>query len=217
MKPIRVLLADDHPLMRAGIRSQLHELPEVEVIAEACDGHEAIALVRRDRPDVVLLDIAMPRLNGLEAAAQINREFPEVGIVILTMHAGEEYVRRALRAGARGYVLKDAESVQLRLAVSAAARGEVYLSPAVAEQLVGQYKTGQAAPEDSWEKLTPRQREVLQQVAEGCSTKEIARKLRISPRTVETHRSQLMQHLDIHDVAGLVRYALRMGLVNPES
>lgn len=217
MKTIRVLLADDHPLMRAGIRSQLFSIPGIEVVAEVGDGIEAVNVARREQPDLVLMDISMPQLNGLEAAAQICKDLPGIGLIILSIHSSEEYVHRALRAGARGYVLKDAEPTELQLAVNAVARGEFYLSSSVAKHLVTPFVSGAPAAPGPLDKLTPRQREVLQMVAEGRTTKEIARALHISSRTVESHRAQLMRELDIHDVAGLVRFALRSGLVNPES
>jgi DNA-binding NarL/FixJ family response regulator len=218
MKRIRVLLADDHALVRAGIRSLLSGLPGVEVIGEAHDGREALRLTLEKRPDVVLMDISMPSLNGLEAAGRLAKECPTARVVILSMSATEEYVAQALRAGAAGYLLKDAEPAELELAVRAAARGETYLTPAVSKKVVADYvqrlNVPAAGPLDL---LTPRQREVLQLIAEGRTTKEIARVLNLSVKTVETHRTQLMDRLDLHDVAGLVRFAVRVGLVEPEA
>jgi DNA-binding NarL/FixJ family response regulator len=223
MMPIRVLLADDHELVRAGISALLQNIPEVEVVAEANDGHEALHLVATLQPQVVLLDIAMPGLNGLETAARITETFPGVRVIMLSMHADEEYVLQALRAGATGYLLKGARRPELELAVTAVARGETYLSPAASKHVVGEYvqrTTGtqelkEAEPGPA-ERLTPRQREILQLIAEGQTTKEIARTLNLSVKTVEMHRSQLMERLQIHDVAGLVRYAIRTGLVSPD-
>ncbi len=216
MKPIRILLADDHTLVRAGISSLLKNLEGVEVIAEASDGREALRLVRVHRPDVVLMDIAMPGLNGLEAAARIAKIFPHVRVIILSMHVNEEYVLQALRAGAAGYLVKGADAAELEVAIRAVARGETYLSPTVSKHVVTDYIQRISGETTSLELLTPRQREVLQLIAEGYSTKKIAHTLKISVKTVETHRMQLMERLDIHDIAGLVRYAIRVGLVKPD-
>lgn len=187
------------------------------MVAEASDGREALALAATHRPHVLLMDIAMPGLNGLEAAARLARELPEVRVIILSMHASEEYVLQALRAGAAGYLLKGAGPAELELAVRAAARGETYLSPSMSRHVVDDYlrRTGAAAPSPG--PLTPREREILQLIAEGHTTKGVAAKLGLSVKTVETHRMQLMERLDIHDVAGLVRYAIRVGLVTPEA
>jgi DNA-binding NarL/FixJ family response regulator len=214
MKPIRILLADDHALVRAGISALLTRIPGVEVIAEAADGREALALVKAHVPDLVLMDISMAGLNGLEAAARIAKEHPEVRVLMLSAHSDEDYVKQALRAGAAGYLLKHAATSELELAIQAVARGETYLSPAVSKHLIADYirrAGGEASP---LELLTPRQRETLQLIAEGYTTKEIARLLHVSPKTVETHRTQLMEKLDIHDIAGLVRYAIRAGLAH---
>jgi len=216
MKPIRVLLADDHTLVRAGIRSLLENMEGIEVIAEASDGRDALRLVRAHRPDVVLMDIAMPGLNGLEAAARIAKKFPNVRVIILSMHVNEEYVLQALRAGAAGYMVKGADAAELEIAIRAVARGETYLSPMVSKHVVTDYIQRISGETSPLELLTPRQREVLQLIAEGYSTKKIARTLKISVKTVETHRMQLMERLDIHDIAGLVRYAIRIGLVKPD-
>ena len=216
MKPIRVLLADDHTLVRAGIRSLLENMEGIEVIAEAGDGREALRLVRTHRPDVVLMDIAMPGLNGLEAAARIAKKCPNVRVIILCMHVNEEYVLQALRAGAAGYMVKGADAAELEIAIRAVARGETYLSPMVSKHVVTDYIQRISGETSPLELLTPRQREVLQLIAEGYSTKKIARTLKISVKTVETHRMQLMERLDIHDIAGLVRYAIRIGLVKPD-
>jgi DNA-binding NarL/FixJ family response regulator len=223
MTSIRVLLADDHTLVRAGIRALLQNLGGIQVVAEADDGREALRLIERLRPDVVLMDIAMPGLNGLEAAARATKEFPQVRVIILSMHANEEYVLQALRAGAAGYLLKGARTLELELAVTSVARGEIYLSPAASKHVVLDYvqRSGGETSGGGWEarspeRLTPRQREILQLIAEGHTTKEIAGQLSISVKTVEMHRAQLMDRLGIHDVAGLVRYAIRMGLIAPD-
>lgn len=217
MKPIRIVLADDHPMMRAGIRAMLQEVPGAEIVGEAGEGHEAFALVEKNRPNILVADIAMPGLNGLDLAARVAKEIPEVRIIILSMHSTEQYVRRAMQAGASGYVLKDAGQEELKLAVIAVARGESYLSPGVSKQVIAGFVGGLGEEPGSLERLTPRQREVLQLIAEGLRTKEIAKKLRISSRTVETYRAQLMEQLDIRDVAGLVRYAISAGLVQPDT
>jgi len=216
---IRVVLADDHNLVRAGIRALLERLPEVEVVGEAGDGREALALIARERPDVALLDIGMPELNGLEAAERIARETPRTRLVMLSMHASETYVAQALKVGVAGYMLKEACADELPLLLRSIMRGDTYLSPGVSKQVVDALRARleEGAPRPRLaDLLTPRQREILQLVAEGKSTKEIAQALDLSTKTVETHRAQLMDRLDIHDVAGLVRYAIRAGLVSAE-
>src|SRR2546423_1515364 len=213
--PIRVVLADDHALVRAGIRSLLGAMHDVQVVGEASSGEEALQLAERERPDVILMDIAMKGITGLEAAARVRERQPEVRVVILSMHSGEEYVLQALRAGAVGYLLKDAATGELELALRSVMRGESWLSPAVSRQVVAGYAQhlgGEVGPDV----LTARQREVLKLVAAGKSTKEIAFLLNLSVKTVETHRAQIMERLGIRDLAGLVRYALRTGLVPPE-
>lgn len=215
MKPIRILLADDHAILRAGLRLLLQSMEGFEVVGEAADGREAIALAQKLRPDVVMMDVMMPELNGLDATARVVTSSSGTNVVILSMSATEESVLAALRAGAVGYLLKNVPPVELELAVRAAARGQTYLCSGVSKYLVDRAVTRSRLAEDSWEALTPRQREVLQLVAEGRTSKEIARRLDISVRTAETHRTQLMEALDIHDVAGLVRYALRKGLIAP--
>jgi DNA-binding NarL/FixJ family response regulator len=215
MTPIRVVLADDHALVRAGIRALLTAIAGIEVVGEAHNGHEIIELVDKLRPRLVLMDIAMPGLNGLEATARIVKSHPGTAVIILSMHAGEEYALQALKAGASGYLLKDADLAELELGITAVARGETYLSPIVSKHLVADYRrraAGQEQP-DPLERLSSRHREVLQLIAEGNTTKDIAAKLKLSVKTVETHRAQLMDRLDIHDVAGLVRFAIRSGLI----
>ena len=220
MSAARVLLVDDHALVRAGFRSLLESVEGVSVVGEAGDGHEALRLIAERTPDVTFLDIGLPGLNGLEVAARVAKEHAGVRVVILSMHANEEYVLRALQAGAAGYMLKDASVPELELALRAVMRGQTYLSPAISKRVVEDYvkRTGADAPfaRPAGAALTPRQREILQLIAEGASTKEIAHRLDVSVKTVETHRAQLMDRLDIHDVAGLVRYAIRVGLVSPE-
>jgi len=216
-KLIRVLLADNHTLVRAGLRALLQNIEGIQVVAEAGDGREAVHLIAVHQPDLVLMDIAMPEMNGLEATAHVVKEFPQVRVIILSMHANEEYVLQALRTGAMGYVLKDAGISELELAVRAIVRGETYLSPAVSKHVVADYVRRVSSEPSSLEQLTSRQREILQLIAEGRTTKEIADLLYVSVKTVETHRLQLMKRLNIHDVAGLVRYAIRMGLVLPDA
>jgi DNA-binding NarL/FixJ family response regulator len=216
MKPVRVLLADDHALVRAGLRELLQKLPDVEVVAEAGDGREALSLVKTALPNLVLLDITMKGLTGLEAAERIVKDFPGVKVVMLSMHANEEYVLRALRAGVSGYIIKDAAIVELELAIKAVVADETYLSPTISRSVIENYLNRTGAKSSPLEQLTPRQREILQLIAEGQSTKEIAFTLKLSVKTVETHRAQLMDRLEIYDVAGLVRYAMRVGLITPE-
>jgi DNA-binding NarL/FixJ family response regulator len=213
MSPIRVVLADDHTLVRAGIRSMIERIPRVEVVGEASTGREALALVRSKLPDLVLLDIAMPDLGGLEALPQIIKNSPGVKVVVLSAYGTEQYVRRALRSGASGYMLKYAAMAELGLAINSVAKGEIYLSPSISRNIINSYLERDSAELSPLEQLTPRQREILQMIAEGTNTKEIASTLEISIKTVEAHRLQLMARLDIHDVPGLVRYAIRNGLV----
>ncbi len=221
MKPIRILLADDHTLVRAGIRSLLERDPDVEVVAEAHDGRDALRLVQEHHPDIVFMDVTMQGLNGLDATAQITKTCPGVQVVILSMHKNEEYVSQALQVGAAGYLLKDAATTELELAVQAVARGEPYLSPAVSKHVVDCYlqRVNNAVKDMSEPVPTPltvRQREILQLIAEGHTTRQIASLLHLSTKTVETHRSQIMDRLGIRRIASLVRYAVRTGLVTPD-
>ena len=210
------MLADDHTLVRAGIRALVEKLPNVKVVGEAKDGREAILLVRELQPDLVLMDIAMPGLNGLEATARICKEIPKVRVIILSMYANEEYVREAIEAGAAGYLVKKSAAVELEQAITAVAGGENYFSPLVSATVIKNRGGRLSADRALIERLTPRQREILQLIAERHATKEIAVILNISVKTVETHRAQLMQRLNIHDVPGLVRFAIRAGLVSLE-
>ncbi len=216
MAQIRVLLADDHTLVRSGFRALIQELEGIDVVAEAADGREALRLVGKHRPDVVLMDIAMPELNGLDATARMKKQFPKVPVLLLSMHNSDEYVSKALAAGAAGYMVKTGGALELDIGIRAVARGESFLSPAVARRVISHHPASNGRPFDGPRRLTPRQREILQLIAEGNSTKEMARKLDVSVKTVETHRVNLMCRLDIHDVAGLVRYAIRIGLVTPD-
>jgi DNA-binding NarL/FixJ family response regulator len=211
---------DDHGLVRAGIRALLESLDGIQVLEEADDGREALRLIELQRPDIVLMDIAMSGLNGLEATKRIKRDFPNTRVIILSMHANEEYVLQSLRAGAAGYLLKDAGTVELEIAIKAVAGGETYLSPPVSKHVISDYvrrmSAGEQETKSTLDRLTLRQREILQLIAEGQTTQEIARLLNIGVKTVETHRMQLMERLDIHDVAGLVRYAIRVGLISAD-
>jgi DNA-binding NarL/FixJ family response regulator len=213
---LRVLVADDHALFRAGIRKLLQSFAGIEVVGEAADGHEAVHLSATQRPDVLLMDIGMPGLNGVEAAARLTREGARPRVIILSMHTGENHVLRAIRAGAAGYLLKDADPAQLEAAVRAVARGEIYLSPAVSRYVVEDYVRRAGGDRSPLDRLTSRQREVLQLIAEGNTTKAIATRLGLSMKTVETHRAQLMERLEARDVAALVRLAIRVGLVEAE-
>jgi len=216
MNPIRVLLADDHALVRAGIRSLLEQMPGVEVVGEASNGHEALEIVKSELPNIVLMDIEMPDLSGLEALPRIVKTFPKTKVAILSAHATEEYVSRALRSGASGYMLKDAATVELELLINSVVHDKTYLSPLISRIIVNTYMERVVEEVNPLEQLTARQREILQLIAEGKNTKEIAYRLAIGVKTVEAHRLQLMARLDIHDVPGLVRYAIREGLVSSE-
>ncbi len=213
---MRVVLADDHNLVRRGIRALLESIPGVEVVAETGNGREALELIESKRPDVAVLDITMPGLNGLEVAARAAKEAPSTRVLLLSMHAGEAYVAQALRAGVSGYLLKDAADDELALALKAVERGDVYLSPQISKHLVERLARASDAEPDPLAGLTPRQREILQLVAEGHSSKAIAGMLDLSTKTVEAHRSQIMERLGVHDVTGLVRFAIRAGLVSPD-
>lgn len=214
MQPIRVLLVDDHSLVRAGIRALLNEMPEVSVVAEASNGREAIHLVDVHRPQVVLMDIMMPELNGLDATARITATFPDVRVLILSMNATEQYVVQSLQAGAYGYVMKDISPQELQQSLEVVSRGDVFLSPVVSRLVASGLRNQNNAADDPAKRLSTRQREVLQLLAEGFTTKEIALRLNVSGKTVETHRMTLMNTLDIHNIAGLVRYAIRTGLIS---
>jgi DNA-binding NarL/FixJ family response regulator len=214
---IRVLLADDHKLFRAGIRALLQSIGNVDVVGEAGDGREALRLVAANHPDIVLMDIVMPNLNGLDAAARIGRAFPRTRVIMLSMNADEDSVLKAVRVGALGYLVKTADPVELEMAIRAVARGERFLSSAVADHVVATCLKRVDLEQSSLQRLSPRQREVLQLVAEGHSSKEIAATLDISVKTAESHRGELMKSLNIHDIASLTRYAIREGLVSADT
>jgi DNA-binding NarL/FixJ family response regulator len=213
LKPTRVLLVDDHALVRAGIRALIDTLDGVEVVAEAGNGREALQQVEEFAPDLVLLDLTMPEMNGFEVLEQIVRRFPQVRVIILTMHEAREYTIRALRLGAAGFIPKSAAANELKQGIESVMRGETYTSKKTLHEVQPPID-GESHPQRLLEKLTRRQREILILIAEGQTTKEIARHLNISVKTVETHRAQLMERLDIRDVAGMVRFAIKTGLVS---
>jgi two-component system response regulator NreC len=216
MKSTRVLLADDHRLMRSGLRLVIEQNPSFLVVGEADDGRQAVAMTNELNPDVIVMDIGMPNLNGIEAALQITEAHPDAAVVMLSMHSDEGYVLRALKAGARAYLLKDSAEADLSRAIEAVTEGKSFFSPAVSKLLLEDYmrKLKRAGAEDSYDLLSPREREVLQLVAEGHSSKEIATALNLSVYTVETHRSNLMQKLNLRGIPELILYAVRKGLIS---
>ena len=214
MTPIRILLADDHTLVRAGLRKLLESMPQVEVVGETDDGKKVLALAQELQPDLVLMDISMPGLTGLEATARLRKAWPKMRVLVLSMHQNEEYVRQALRNGAAAYLLKDAAPQELEQALQAVMQGEIYLSAGVQRSVVADGLRASTGLPPPTEQLTPRQIEVLRMVVQGLSTKDIARNLDLSVKTVESHRTGLMRQLDIHEVTGLVRYAIRTGLIS---
>lgn len=215
MNPTRILLVDDHALVRAGIRALIEGKPGIEVIAESGDGDEALRIIGESHPNLVLLDITIPSINGFEVLEQITKQYPQTRVIILTVHEGTEYAMRALRAGAAGYLPKSAATIELEDAITAVAQGGTYLSHDISQKTLFEYAQART-PQDLLESLTTRQREILKLIAEGQSTKEIGSNLNISVKTVESHRAKLAEKLGIHDVAGLVRFAIRMGLIQVE-
>ncbi|MBV9760528.1 MAG: response regulator transcription factor [Acidobacteriaceae bacterium] len=216
MNPIRIVLADDHTIMRHGLRLVLERQPEFSVVGEASDGREAIDVVIRENPDIVVMDIAMPLLNGIEAAKRIHEERLHCAVVILSMHSDEGYILKALKAGARGYLLKDSAESDLIQAIRAVSSGKAFFSPAVSKVLADDYvrQLQRRSVEDPYDLLTARERELLQLVGELKSTKDIANILTISPHTVDTHRQRLMQKLNVHSIPELILYAMRKGLIS---
>ena len=216
MNAIRILLADDHTVVRKGLRLLLESHPDFKVIAEASNGREAVALAEEHAPDVVVLDVAMPLLNGIEAARQISVKLPAAAIVFLSMHSDEGYVLKALKAGAKAYLLKDSAEDDLITAIRVVKDGKAFFSPAISKMLVEDYmrQMREREVEDSYELLTTREREILQLFAEGKSVKEVAALLDLSLYTVETHRSNIFQKLDLHSVAELILYAVRKGVIS---
>jgi two-component system, NarL family, response regulator NreC len=216
MKTIRILLADDHTVMRTGLRVLLERQPDFKVVAEAADGREAAELAEKLNPDVAVLDVAMPRLNGLDAAQQISGKNPSIAIVVLSMHADEGYIIRALKAGARGYLLKDSAEADLISAIRAVHDGKAFFSPVISRMLAEDFirQINDRGVEDSYELLTIREREVLQLLAEGKSNKEVAAVLNLSHYTVETHRANILEKLRLHSTPELILYAVRKGVIS---
>lgn len=220
MSPIEVLLAEDHTIVRKGLCSLLHDEAEILVVGEAQDGREAVEMVARLHPDIVVMDISMPGLNGLEAARQIRARSPDTRVLVLTQHANEEYVYQMLRAGVAGYIIKQAAPAELVLAIEAVYRGETFLSPSISGRVVEEYirrMDAMVTSEDSYDRLTPREREVLQLIAEGHTSAEIAGILQVAVKTVDHHRTNLMSKLDIHNTAELTQYAIRKRVITLDS
>ena len=216
MRKLAIVLGDDHTLLRQGLRKILEERPDWEVVAEAGDGREAVRQIVATTPDVAILDIGMPLLNGIDATRQIVRRLPECRVLILSMHANEAYIIQALKAGAKGYMLKDSADTDLIRGVAAIAAGKSFFSPAVAKVMLDDYvrHLAEKGIVDRYESLSEREREIFQLVAEGHSNKEVAELLSVSPATVETHRAHILQKLDVHNTAELVLYAVRRGVVS---
>jgi len=212
---IRILLADDHTILRAGLKMMLYAQPDMEIVGEAQDGRQSMQEAQRLQPDIILMDITMPDMNGIEATKQIKKLLPEIKILILTMHEHDEYIFQALRAGASGYMLKEAADTELISAIHIIQSGQFYLSPTAQSVMVGDYlqrlRTGE--DKDSYSSLTEREREILKLVAEGYTNNQIAERLVISPKTVDTHRTHIMDKLNLHSRAELVKYAMRRGLL----
>ena len=215
MKKIRILIADDHGIVRKGLRLQLEQHGEFEVVGEATEGREAVRMAEELLPDVVIMDIAMPNLNGIQATTQLVKKNPQIGVIILSMYSDETYLMRTLAAGAKGYLLKDNADVDLHRAVEVVAQGKPFFSPAIADTLLEDYmrQLQQRGLQDSYDLLTEREKEILQLLAEGKSNKDVAGILNLSTNTVETHRTRIMQKLDLHSTADIVLYAVRKGII----
>ena len=218
MNKIRVILAEDHTVVRQGLRLLLEQSDDIEVIAEVENGREAVKKTEQLKPDIVLMDIRMPILNGIEATRQIKKRFPDVKVLILTMHTAEEYISQILHAGASGYLVKKSAHHELLSAIKAIQKGNSYLSPLVSKKVVDKYlqKTKDHFEQDHYEKLTTREREVFQLIAEGKSNKEIADLLFLSIKTVETHKTHLMKKLNLHTTVDLIKYAIQKGIIGIE-
>ena len=216
MKRIRILIADDHGIVRKGLRLQLEQHEEFEIVGEATEGREAVRMAEELQPDVVIMDIAMPNLNGIQATTQLVKKNPQIGVIILSMYSDETYLMRTLAAGAKGYLLKDSADVDLHRAVEVVAQGKPFFSPAIADTLLEDYmrQLQQRGLQDSYDLLTEREKEILQLLAEGKSNKDVAGMLNLSPNTVETHRTRIMQKLDLHSTADIVLYAVRKGIIS---
>ena len=216
MKKIRILIADDHGIVRKGLRLQLEQNTDFEVVGEATEGREAVRMAEELVPDVVIMDIAMPNLNGIQATTQLVKKNPQIGVIILSMYSDETYLMRTLAAGAKGYLLKDSADVDLHRAVEVVAQGKPFFSPAIADTLLEDYmrQLHQRGLQDSYDLLTEREKEILQLLAEGKSNKDVAGILNLSPNTVETHRTRIMQKLDLHSTADIVLYAVRKGIIS---
>ena len=216
MKKIRILIADDHGIVRKGLRLQLEQNTDFEVVGEATEGREAVRMAEELLPDVVIMDIAMPNLNGIQATTQLVKKNPQIGVIILSMYSDETYLMRTLAAGAKGYLLKDSADVDLHRAVEVVAQGKPFFSPAIADTLLEDYmrQLQQRGLQDSYDLLTEREKEILQLLAEGKSNKDVAGILNLSTNTVETHRTRIMQKLDLHSTADIVLYAVRKGIIS---
>jgi two-component system response regulator NreC len=216
LKKIRILIADDHGIVRKGLRLQLEQNNDFEVVGEATEGREAVRMAEELLPDVVIMDIAMPNLNGIQATTQLVKKNPQIGVIILSMYSDETYLMRTLAAGAKGYLLKDSADVDLHRAVEVVAQGKPFFSPAIADTLLEDYmrQLQQRGLQDSYDLLTEREKEILQLLAEGKSNKDVAGILNLSTNTVETHRTRIMQKLDLHSTADIVLYAVRKGIIS---
>ncbi len=220
MSVLKVLLVEDHVIVRQGVKALLAEESDVHVVGEAGDGSQALQLIETLRPDIVLMDLALPNIGGIEVTRQIRERFPNIQVIVLSMHDNEEYVFRALRAGASGYVLKQSTSTELVLALRAVVAGNTFLSPGISQILISDYvqrSKSEAQDQDALDILTPRERQVLQLIVRGYNNRQIAEQLHISIKTVETHRGNMMKKLDVHDRAGLVKFALDSGLIRLEN
>jgi DNA-binding NarL/FixJ family response regulator len=216
LKKIRILIADDHGIVRKGLRLQLEQHSNFEVVGEATEGREAVRMAEELSPDVVIMDIAMPNLNGIQATTQLVKKNPQISVIILSMYSDETYLMRTLAAGAKGYLLKDSADVDLHRAVEVVAQGKPFFSPAIADTLLEDYmrQLQQRGLQDSYDLLTEREKEILQLLAEGKSNKDVAGILNLSTNTVETHRTRIMQKLDLHSTADIVLYAVRKGIIS---